>query len=189
MPKQRITKKMIVDAAFALARSGGLERLTVTDIAAKLGCSVQPIYSYCQSMEGLRSDVSARARQFVQGYVAERIDPKDPFFSTGRAYIRLAKEEPCILKMFLFQSRTGISSLEDLYRFEAAPQMAQAIADSLHISAEQAKQLHLDMLIYTIGIGAIYSVTTPGIPADEIYARQERAYQIFLKNILEEQND
>ncbi len=187
MPKQKITKEMIVDAAFALARSDGLEQVTVTDIAKKLGCSVQPIYSYCQSMEGLRGEVSRRARQFARNFVAGCIDAKDPFASTGRAYVRLAKEEPHILKMLLFQGRTGIASLDDLYWSEADPQMAQTIADALHISPEKARQLHLDMLIYTIGIGTIHAVSTPGIPADEIYARQERAYHAFLKTILEEQ--
>ena len=51
---------------------------------------------------------------------------------------------------------------------ENNPQTAEFIANKLHISAEQAKQLHLNMLIYTIGIGTIFSVTTPGISTDEI---------------------
>ena len=41
------------------------------------------------------------------------------------------------------------------------------------------------MLIYTIGIGTIFSVTTPGIAADEIYLQQEQAYEAFLKAALE----
>ena len=47
MPKQRITKEMVVDAAFEIARKGGMEHVIVKNIAEKLGCSVQPIYSYC----------------------------------------------------------------------------------------------------------------------------------------------
>ena len=41
MPKQRITKEMIVDAAFAIARSDGMERVMVQTIANRIGCSVQ----------------------------------------------------------------------------------------------------------------------------------------------------
>lgn len=48
MPKQRITKEMVVDAAFEIARKDGIEKATVKTIAEKLGCSVQPIYSYCK---------------------------------------------------------------------------------------------------------------------------------------------
>lgn len=49
---------------------------------------------------------------------------------------------------------------------------------------EQAKELHLHMLIYTIGIGTIFSVTTPGISVDEIYKQQEMAYKAFLNLIV-----
>ena len=54
MPKQRITREMVLDAAFSIAREQGMEQVLVKNIAGRLGCSVQPIYSYCQSMEALR---------------------------------------------------------------------------------------------------------------------------------------
>ena len=43
MPKQRITREMVVDAAFEIARSEGMEQVMVKTIAEKLHCSVQPI--------------------------------------------------------------------------------------------------------------------------------------------------
>lgn len=187
MPKQKITKEMVVNAAFELARTKGLEQVIVKSIAEKLGCSVQPIYSYCKNMDGLRNDVAEQAKYFVREYIIAHIDKNDLFRSTGRAYIQIAKEEPHIFKIFIFQERQNISSLDDLYQSEASPQMAKAIADGLNISMAKAKQLHLDMLIYTIGIGTIFSATTPGISADEIFSQQENAYQIFLKATLEEE--
>lgn len=185
MPKQKINKEMVVDAAFALARAGGMEQVTVKSIAEKLGCSVQPIYSYCENMEGLRNEVMERAHGFIQAYVAAHIDKNNLFSSTGRTYIKIAKEEPHIFKLFIFRERRDISSLDELYQSEANPHMAQVIAREMNISVENAKLLHLNMLIYTIGIGTILSVTTPGIETDEIYLQQEQAYQIFLNAVLE----
>ena len=185
MPKQRITKEMVVDAAFELARSDGMEQVTVKTIAEKIGCSVQPIYSYCKNMEGLKQDVTDRVKHFIKEYAASHIDINDPFRSTGRAYIQLTKEEPHLFKIFILHRRDGISSLDDLYHAETDERIPSFLAEKLNISAEQAKQLHLDMLIYTIGIGTIFSVTTPGIPTDEIFAQQERVYQILMKNIME----
>lgn len=188
MPKQRITKEMVVDAAFEIARRDGMEQVLVKNIASRLGCSVQPIYSYCKNMEGLREDVTQRTRHFIREYVSAHIDPDDLFRSTGRSYIQLAKEEPHLFRIFILHRRRGISSLDDLYQAEAGAQVAEAIADHLHVSIDQAKQLHLNMLIYTIGIGTIYSVTTPGISADEIYVQQEAAYEAFLKQMQQEEN-
>lgn len=76
MPKQRITKEMVVNTAFELARKGGMEPVIVKNIAQQLCCSVQPIYSYCNNMEGLRNDVSNKARSFLQEYITAHIDKK-----------------------------------------------------------------------------------------------------------------
>ncbi len=183
MPKQKITKDMVVNAAFELARSGGMEQVLVKNIAARLGCSVQPIYSYCRNMDSLRQDVIQKTNLFLKEYLAKHIDPNDLFCSTGHAYVRLAKEEPFLFRLFILHERKGISSLEELYQSEANSLIAPAIAQQLGISIEQARQLHLHMLIYTTGIGTIFSVTTPGIPADDIWRQQEKAYQAFLSHL------
>lgn len=186
MPKQRITKETVVNAAFELARQGGMEQVIVKNIAQKIGCSVQPIYSYCNNMDGLRNAVCDQARNFIQRFIASRMDQKDLFRSTGQAYIQLAKEEPHILKIFILQERKNITSLADLYEAETNPQVAEDLSEKLKISVERAKQLHLNMLIYTMGIGTVFSVSSPGIPTDEIYFQQEQAYRAFLKAALEE---
>ena len=173
MPKQRITKDMVVEAAFKIARESGMEKVLVKSIADELGCSVQPIYSYCKNMDGLREEVGNKTRTFIGKYIASRIDKNDLFHSTGRAYIQLAKEEPNILKIFILQERRGISSLKDIYETK-----------ELNISVQAARQLHLNMLIYTIGLGTIFSVSSPGIPIDEIFLQQEQAHRAFVNDAL-----
>lgn len=184
MPKQKITKDMIVNTAFAIARKSGIDSVMVKTIAEALGCSVQPIYSYCSNIEGLRESVNDKMKQFVEEFISTRIDPENLFQSTGRAYIQLAKEEPHIFQMFILHQRRGITSLNDLYSSETNPHIPEIIAKQLHISVSQTRALHLNMLIYTIGIGTIYCVTTPGISAEEIFAQQESAYQAFLQQAL-----
>lgn len=188
MPKQRITREMVVDAAFALAREGGMERVLVKDIAARLSCSVQPIYSCFRNMEELRRAVEGRTAQFLADYLSARLAPGDLFRSTGRAYVQLARDEPELFKIFILRRREGVSSLDGLYRAEASPGVADTIAGSLGLDQAAARRLHLDMLIYTVGLGTIFSVSTPGIPAEELYAQQERAYQAFLNHDREENN-
>jgi len=189
MPKQRITKEMVINAAFEISRKYGMDKATVKTIAEKLGCSVQPIYSYCKNMDSLRSDVAEKARDFVQKYVSGSIDKNDLFRSTGHAYIKIAKEEPHIFRLYLFQERKDISSLEDLYHTETNPAVAEMIAKSLKIPISTARQLHLSMLIYTIGIGTIFSVTSSSISEEEIFNQQELAYQAFLKSALEDKGN
>lgn len=183
MPKQRITREMVVNTAFELARAGGMEHVLVKTIAEQLGCSVQPIYSYCKNMDELRRDIERKAKDFIQDYLAARIDKEDLFRSTGQAYIQIAGKEPHLFRLFILQQREGISSLKELYQAETNPEIAPAIARKYGITLAEARQLHLNMLIYTIGLGTIFSVSTPGIPAKEIFSLQEDACLAFLKQL------
>lgn len=66
----------------------------VRNIADKIGCSVQPIYSYCKNMDGLWQDVVEQLNCFIREYVATHINKDDLYPSTGNPYIRLAQVEP-----------------------------------------------------------------------------------------------
>lgn len=185
MPKQRITREMIVDAAFELARQEGIASVQVKEIAGRLHCSVQPIYSYCESAEGLREAVMDRADAFLRERIAAQIDPQDPFRSTGMAYLRAAQEEPRLYELFLLRRRENVCSLEALYRTQAEPDMARAIAQKLNLLLERARALHLNMMVYTIGMGAILATTN--VPAAEAMAQLERAYDAFFASKKEEE--
>lgn len=187
MPKQKITREMVVEAAFELARKKGLERVIVKDIAENLGCSVQPIYSYCKNMDGLRKDVMEKADGFLKEYICEHADQNDFFRSTGYAYIQLAKEEPNVFKMFLMNERGQIHSFDELYESETNPQVAQFIANNLKISISGARTLHLNMLIYNVGMGAILANTTPGIGQEEVHKQMEMVYQAFLDQVVKDE--
>ena len=192
MPKQRITKEMIVEAAFEIARKSGWDSVLVKEIAARLNCSVQPIYSYCNSMDGLKKDLTIRVRQFVQEYVREYVALRseefgDDFFrAMGYAYVDLAEKEPNIFQMFVLHEREGIDSLEALYETECYPDMALKIADRLHIDISKARMLHRNMMIYNVGIGAILATAGLGIPTKEIYEQLDIAYQAFMRQATEE---
>lgn len=54
-PKSDITKEQIIQAAFAIVQEQGLEMLSARNIAQKLNCSTQPIYSLYGNMEEIKS--------------------------------------------------------------------------------------------------------------------------------------
>ena len=185
MPKQRVTREMVVEAAFAIARERGMEAVQVKTVAARLACSVQPIYSYCGSMEGLRRCVEERAKAFVRDYVDARRDPAEPFRSAGLAHLTLAAEEPHLYRVFDLRRQEGTTSLEDVYRREASPAHAAWLAERLQLSRERAQALHLHMLLYTMGMGFLLASTVPGIPLEEARRQLEAAYEAFVRQAME----
>ena len=178
MPKQKVTREMVVEAAFQIAREQGMEQVLVKNLAARLNCSTQPIYSYAENMDQLRQTVEEETLRFVDRFVKKRIDPDDLFRSIGRAHIAFAKEEPHLFKIFILQSRKGINGLSSLAQGNSGVELY--IARQLGISTEAAQQLHLNMLIFTTGLGLVYTSAAPGISLDEIFNQQDIAYQAFL---------
>ena len=94
MPKQRITKEMILEVAFKLARERGYEQVVVKNIAAEMGCSVQPIYSYFSNMDALKQAVVGAAMQFYNGFIYSRVDNDRVLQSIDRKSTRLNSSHP-----------------------------------------------------------------------------------------------
>ena len=183
MPKQKITKEMIIETAFEIVRKEGLENLLVKNIAAKLNCSVQPIYSYCANMEGVKQELVARTAKFIREYVAARINKKDYFRSTGRSYLKFAKDEPNLFQLYFLRQQPDVYTLDDLDRKESSQQVGIFIAESLGISIEQAKALHLHMIIYVMGISAMAASTNIDVEGEDIQNQLDMAYNTFLAQL------
>ena len=189
MPKQRITKDMVVEAAFELAREGGMEQVLVKNIANRLGCSVQPIYTYCSNMEELKQDVQRRTALFFKEYVAAHMDKKDYFHSIGKPYLHLAKEEPHLFELYFFRKRMDCTatSLEELYEQECSKEIADFLVKQYSISMEAAKKLHLNMVIYNTGMSSMLIASNFGLSLDELDRQMVKTYQIFLNQVQREE--
>lgn len=169
---------MVIDAAFEIAREQGIEQVLVKNLSERLNCSTQPIYSYMKNMNDLRLAVEKKTAVFVDEFVRKRIDADDLFRSIGRAHLALSQEEPHLFKIFILQTREEIAGLQDLVGEPTGVDLY--IARQLGISVSAAQTLHLNMLIYTTGLGVIMTGSRPGIPVSEIQEKQDQAYEAFL---------
>lgn len=179
MPHQRITKEMVVQAAFDLAREGGMEQVQVKALAKKLGCSVQPIYSYCNNMPELKHEVVVRTADYLRQYMAEHIDETNLFRSVGIAHAQFAREEPYLYRLYFLRERKKIRSLEDVYTTETDPRIAATIARERQIPLEQARALHRHLMIYNIGLSFILSALGAKTDINQIAQLLDQANDAF----------
>lgn len=105
--KESITVQMILDTAFEMTRQEGFGNVTARKVAAKAGCSTQPIFRVYKNMEELWNAVYARAADFFQDYYSlyPRVG-RSPFSNLGMAYIAFAREERHLFEL-LFVSGGG----------------------------------------------------------------------------------
>ena len=104
--KETITRDYLVETAFTLAKQEGAENVTARKLAAKAGCSTQPIFRLYDNMEDLLGEVFARSCEFFQFFydkVSKNHD--EPFVDLGLVYIKFATEEPNLFKMLFLSDK------------------------------------------------------------------------------------
>ena len=53
-PKVKVTKDMVIDAAFEIAREAGAENINARTVAKKLNCSTQPVMYHFATIADLK---------------------------------------------------------------------------------------------------------------------------------------
>ena len=102
-PRTRITRDMILETAYAIAREQGAEQITARSIAQRLGCSTQPVLYQFARMEDIRQEVYRMADAAHSAFLMQLPEDADPMLAIGLNYIRFAASEKHLFRM-LFQS-------------------------------------------------------------------------------------
>ena len=160
-PKAKITKEMIVDAAFEIVRTDGIDKVTARTISEKLKCSTQPVLYHFQTVEEIKKKVYAKADEYHVHYLMSmEKDLGSPMLTMGMNYIRFAIEESSLFR-FLFQSNglSGANLLDLLDAGEMLPFLS-SLQNELDISLEDAKDVFSTLFIFIHGYASLYANNT-----------------------------
>lgn len=176
--KEMISKQMILDAAFEMAREEGLGNITARKLAEKAGCSTQPIFRTYQSMEQLIDDVYERAFLFFQDYYSYYPKlGKTPFSDLGMAYIAFAREEKELFRMLFVpqQRRKGLYELLN-GKTENVKTQIQAAATA---GCSDPGALFMKMWIFIHGAASMSLTGDYDLSDQETRGMLESVYQSF----------
>lgn len=176
--KAKVTKEMIVDAAFAIAREAGVERINARTVSERLHCSTQPVMYHFATMEALKRTVYAKADLYHSEYLMNmKKPPKGAALGIGMNYIRFAIEEPHLFR-FLFQSDyfNGKTLLELIDAEELTPVLS-AMQRSLGIGMEQTKTVFVTVFLFAHGYASVIANNELKYDEDTINSHLERAYR------------
>ncbi|MDY3849355.1 MAG: TetR/AcrR family transcriptional regulator, partial [Bullifex sp.] len=68
-PRSKITREMIIDAAYEIVRELGEGSLNARSIADRLGCSTQPVLYVFRTMDEIRECVYQKADEYHSEYL------------------------------------------------------------------------------------------------------------------------
>ena len=186
--KVRITKNMILDTAFDIARSGGLEDVSNREIASRLGCSIRPIYYQFKNTDELKGELYAKIEKYFYTYLMDNMrDDIPPYKQVGINYIRFAKEESHLFRI-LFMSETNLLPMgfvtkdEDDFR-----ELAKFIKFSTKLSDDDIKTFHVRMWLFAHGIASLVASNTVVFSDTQIEKLLSYEFQALM--LLEENPD
>jgi len=191
MPRRSSYRRdTVLAAALELVREKGMDALSARALAARLGCSVAPIFGLFSDMEEVRTEVIGRMKEIYSSYVAEGLRDAIPFKGVGKAYIRFAVEEPNFFRT-LFMCDNGDFTMDDVLpsvddNYQA---IFQSIARSYRLTDADSRRLYLHMWIYTHGIAVLCVTGTCSFAQEEVEAMIGETCRSLVKEMKARQGD
>lgn len=157
-PKFKFTRDEIIKSALDVTREKGISDLTARALAAKLGCSVKPIFGLFQNMEEVQQEVLSAANVMYHDYLKEDMSggKYPPYKASGMAYIRFAKEETELFKLLFMRDRSSERIEEN--KEEVRP-LLEMIKKNTGLNEDEAYMFHIEMWIYVHGIATMIATS------------------------------
>lgn len=175
----RITEEMIVEAGVQLVLEAGLPALNARSLAARLHCSIQPIFRNFGSMESLRDAVLRGLDRVYAGFIEQRIDKSDWLFTISRAHIALALAEKHLFHAMFLTKLYGTRTVEEIVQSSWNRETIDCTAAQYGLSTADAEAVYRDVRFYAFGIALGAYAGTVALAPGEADALLRRAVERF----------
>lgn len=166
-PKNKFTKKEMIEAAMQVVRDKGIDGLTAKTMADELGTSTQPVFTAFGSMDTLKQEVYASAVRVYDSYTEAGLKEKIPFFGVGMQYIRFAREEPELYRL-LFLTKTQDQEYSAMKSMQHLQELIRpTLVNIYHITAGEADLYFRDLWF------VVHSLSTLVVTGDCPYSDRE----------------
>ena len=183
--KIRISKEMILDAAFEIVRKDGMEKLSNRELANKLNCSIRPIYYQFENVEEMQKELYLKIEQYFYKFILDNMVEGIPKYKqVGINYIKFAKKEK---KLFQTLFMTDVGLTPDAFVLKAGEdykEIEKFIKISANIKEEDIKDFHTKMWIFCHGIATLVANDTIKLTDNQIQDLLSYEFQALM--LLEE---
>ena len=152
----KVTKEMIIDAAFETIKEMGAENINARTVSQKLGCSTQPVLYHFKTIEDVRIATYKKASEFHINYVTNLSSKYErPMLEVGMRYIQFAVEEKNLFR-FLYHSNyyTGVS-LSDWLTGKIFDSLFPILRRQARVDERQAYSIFSQIVLVTHGIASL----------------------------------
>lgn len=152
----RITKEMILNAAFDITRNEGIEKLSNREIAKKMNCSIRPIYYQFKNSEELYKALYNKINSYFYDFIMKNIVDDIPHYKQiGINYIKFAQEETNFFKVLFMSPARDVPNTFVATDKNGFAGVIDAIKLSTYLSDKDIKSFHTKMWIFVHGIATL----------------------------------
>lgn len=157
-PKAKISKEMIIEEAFQIARTEGADRITARRISESLKCSTQPVLYYFATVEEIKAAVYRQANDYHTRWLMNmEHDYGNPMLSIGMNYIRFAVEEKNLFRLLFQSDRFSGVSLIDLIQSEELEPVMRVLEQEAEVTTDKAKEIFTALFVFVHGYAGIFA--------------------------------
>lgn len=150
----KITKEMILDTAFSIARREGLNSISNRRIAKELNSSIRPIYYQFKNTEELKTELGKKIDTYFYDYLLNNKLGNMPLYKQiGINYIRFSRDEKKLFKILFMSDNKLLPS--DFIIDTDYMRIKDIIKISTNLSDKDIKSFHLKMWMFTHGIATL----------------------------------
>ena len=173
--KTQITKEKILQAAYEILEEAGIGAVGIKAIAARLGCSTQPVSWHFGSMTELKkalySYAGAKLFEELPGQMAGK-KAIDAFFASGVYYISAACDHPNVFRFINVDDPMDTIGEEiygegGLFSFQFDAEAAQMLAAEYDVDPEIIGETVRDIVVYTHGRAVMMMFDNYRLPMQE----------------------
>lgn len=185
MPRNaKFTQDEIITKAVEIVENHGIEYLTARALGSVLGSSARPIFTTFNSMDEVISGVKTYAESIYQSFVSEGLKEDIAFKGVGKAYIRFAYEHPKLFQLLFMRENKSLPDTDVVLKYmdESYEKILNSITRNYPVQEEFAKQLYLDLWIYSHGIAVLIATKTCNFTEKEISDRLTTIFKSLIIN-------
>ncbi len=181
-PKAKFTKNAILDTAFEIARTHGIDKITSRELGKCLGSSPRPIFTVYTNMEELKNDVITRAKELYRQYVIEGLKEEIAFKGVGTAYIRFSIEEPALFQLLFMNPLSTLTTVEHILPLIDASyeDILHSVEESYGLNRQAADKIYQHLWTYTHGIATMCATRLCSYTGEEISQRLTEVFKSLL---------
>ena len=182
----KIMKESMIQVALELLIEKGNAGVTIKTVAARLGCSTQPISRQFGGMGGLRQELIRAAERYAfEKYYDVGGSALAAFEKSGWGAIDLAINEPNLFR-FLYMGESGRKAeggFHSLPESEGSEIIRTRLAQLLEITPQDAERFITTMILYTQGVATMIAAKIVWDDRETIHRMVRETGLVFLKGL------